>query len=49
MELPLGWWTTHYGENTLGYALIDWLEETMEMVGATLALVALLAHRKEHP
>ncbi len=47
MELPLGWWTEHHGSEGFGYALIDWFEETMEMVGATLALAALLAYRDE--
>lgn len=49
MELPLGAWTDRHGTDGLGYALIDWVEETMEMVGATLALVALVRHRQEHP
>lgn len=48
MELPLGWWTQAHGMDTFGYALIDWVEETMEMVGATLAFAALLAHRQEN-
>jgi hypothetical protein len=48
MELPLGWWTESHGMDGLGYALIDWVEETMEMVGAVLALVALVRHRQEH-
>src|SRR5881392_807608 len=30
MELPLGWWTERFGNDGLGYALIDWLEETLE-------------------
>jgi hypothetical protein len=47
MELPLGWWTEHHGMDSLGYALIDWVEETMEMVGSALACAALLAHREE--
>jgi hypothetical protein len=47
MELPLGWWTERAGSDTLGYALIDWIEETMELVGAALALTALVAHRRE--
>lgn len=47
LELPLGWWTEHHGSESFGYALIDWVEETMEMVGATLAFAALLAHRGE--
>lgn len=47
MELPLGWWTEHHGPDGFGYALIDWCEETMEMVGAVLAFGALLAHRQD--
>ncbi len=46
MELPLGWWTEHHGTDGLGYALIDWVEETLEMVGVSLALVALVWHRE---
>lgn len=51
MELPLGYWTETHGTDGLGYALIDWVEETMEMAGACLALVALVQHRLEevHP
>lgn len=48
MELPLGWWTEQHGTEGFGYAIIDWVEETMEMVGATLAFAALLAHREEN-
>jgi hypothetical protein len=48
LELPLGWWTESHGSDGLGYALIDWVEETMEMIGACLALVALVRHRQEH-
>jgi hypothetical protein len=44
MELPLGWWTERQGPDSLGYALIDWVEETMEMIGASLALLALVRH-----
>ena len=47
MELPLGWWTEAHGTDGVGYALIDWFEEAMEMVGAVLAFSALLAHREE--
>lgn len=47
MELPLGWWTEQHGTDGFGYAVIDWVEETLEMVGAALALSALLAHRDE--
>ncbi len=47
MELPLGLWVERAGPDGLGYALIDWVEETLELVGASLALVALVAHRQE--
>lgn len=46
MELPLGWWTERWGSDGLGYALIDWVEETLELAGASLALLTLLAHRR---
>lgn len=46
MELPLGWWTERAGSDGVGYALIDWVEETLELVGASLALVALVAHHQ---
>jgi hypothetical protein len=49
MELPLGWWTDRYGDGTLGYALIDWVEETLELAGASLALIALVEHRQAPP
>jgi hypothetical protein len=49
MELPLGWWTERAGPDSLGYALIDWIEETLELAGASLAVVALVAHRQETP
>ncbi len=42
-ELPLGWWTEQYGQNDLGYALIDWCEETLEFTGLTLFAASLLA------
>ncbi|WAS97909.1 hypothetical protein [Nannocystis punicea] len=43
LELPLGWWTERHGDDDLGYALIDWCEETLEFVGLTLFASALLA------
>lgn len=45
MELPLGLWTESYGSDNLGYGLIDWFEETLELVGAGVFLWALLAFR----
>lgn len=44
MELPLGWWTVHHGEDNLGYGLIDALEEALEMIGLNLFLFTLLDH-----
>lgn len=46
MELPLGWWADRSGIESLGYAVLDWVEETLELVGSSLALVALTAHRR---
>ena len=42
LELPLGAWTEQYGADNLGYALIDWCEETLELVGLTLFAATLL-------
>lgn len=42
MELPLGWWTERHGNDNLVYALIDHLEEALELVGASLFLAALV-------
>ena len=41
-ELPLGWWTARHGDENLGYYLIDWCEETLELAGLTLFAGALL-------
>ncbi len=42
MELPLGWWADHMGQKSLGYALIDAVEESMEMLGLNLFLLAMV-------
>jgi hypothetical protein len=49
MELPLGWWAEHHGEHGLGYALIDWIEETLELAGASVFVHALARrwHQRE--
>ncbi len=47
LELPLGWCAERAGRHNLVYGLIDWVEETMEMFGATLFLLALLDHLRE--
>jgi hypothetical protein len=43
MELPLGWWTERAGDDNLVYGLLDWIEETLELVGLTVFLLALRA------
>ena len=47
-EIPLGLWTEAHGDGDLVYALIDFSEETLELIGATLFLVALLRHAARH-
>ena len=42
LELPLGWWTEHHGDDSFGYAMIDWCEETLEFIGLTLFASTLL-------
>ena len=44
MELPLGWWVDHHGDDNLTYGVLDWVEETLELVGATLFIRALQLH-----
>jgi hypothetical protein len=41
LELPLGWVAERSGEESLAYALVDFTEETLELLGATLLLDAL--------
>ena len=44
MELPLGYWMERHGDANLTYALIDWVEETLELLGASLFLAALVEY-----
>lgn len=44
MELPLGYWTERAGTDNLGYALIDWVEESLEIAGASVLVLALWHH-----
>lgn len=46
-ELPLGWWTERAGTDSAGYVLIDWLEETLEIAGASIFLFALTERWRE--
>jgi hypothetical protein len=47
-ELPLGYWSVRVGEDNLGYSLIDFIEETLELTGVTLFLLALLEYAHDH-
>lgn len=44
MELPLGYWTERHGSNNLTYGIIDWIEETLELIGLSLFAPALIEH-----
>lgn len=46
MELPLGWWADTYGDDNLGYGVIDFVEESMELTGASIFLLALHDERR---
>jgi hypothetical protein len=41
VELPLGYWTAQHGDENLTYALIDWVEESMEICGMSVFAWAL--------
>ncbi|MFO0617148.1 MAG: hypothetical protein U0414_31415 [Polyangiaceae bacterium] len=43
-ELPLGLWTERFGNDSLGYALLDWVEESLEIAGLLVFLHALIRH-----
>lgn len=47
MELPLGYWTEKHGTHNLGYALIDAVEESMEMIAVNLFILWLIDHLTE--
>jgi hypothetical protein len=44
VELILGWWTDSEGADSLIYALIDWVEETLELTGIGLFVYTLLIY-----
>ncbi len=44
LELPLGLWTEYAGPENLVYALIDLVEESLEIIGVSLFMVALIDH-----
>jgi hypothetical protein len=45
MELPLGAWTSEHGDDNLTYGVIDWIEESLELAGASFFLTSLVRHR----
>jgi hypothetical protein len=49
MELPLGYWTELHGNDNLVYALIDLVEESLELLGASLFLAALVEYLEARP
>ena len=48
IELILGWWTDQSGDDNFTYALIDWVEETMELSGIALFVHTLATHLEEN-
>lgn len=47
LELPLGYWAERAGRDNLIYGLLDWVEESMEIGGLSLFLIALLGYLRE--
>lgn len=48
MELPLGAWSEAHGDDNLGYALLDVIEESLEICGLSVFLVAIFRHLERH-
>ncbi len=44
MELPLGAWTEVHGDENLVYGVIDFVEESLELAGLSVFLVAIAGH-----
>jgi hypothetical protein len=44
LELPGGWYATSYGFSSIGYVLLVTVEETLEMLGLSTLVYALLAY-----
>jgi hypothetical protein len=49
MELPLGTWFEAHGDENLGYSLLDAVEESLEICGLSVFLVAILRHLELQP
>jgi hypothetical protein len=48
MELPLGAWVERYGDESLGYAMLDFVEESLEIAGLSVFLIAI-SEQLRHP
>jgi hypothetical protein len=46
MELPLGAWHEAHGAESLGYFMIDFVEESLELVGLCVFLLAIAKHQR---
>ncbi len=44
MELPLGYWTDVAGSHNFVYAMIDLVEESMELIGVSVFLYSLVEY-----
>jgi hypothetical protein len=44
MELPLGAWYEAHGDENLGYGVLDFVEESLELVGLSVFLLAIARH-----
>lgn len=44
MELPLGAWSEAHGEENLGYGALDFIEESLELIGLCVFLLAIARH-----
>ena len=44
MELPLGAWYERHGDEDLGYAVLDFVEESLEIAGLSVFVVAIAGH-----
>lgn len=49
MELPLGAWYELRGDENLGYALLDFTEESLEVAGLSVFLLAIAQHLGAKP
>ena len=43
-EIPLGWWTEQHGDENLVYALIDFIEEALEIGAISLFIYSLVEY-----